>query len=134
VTDQSKLLRLLPDLILVSAKEACGFATEKMQPEMGMFNEKKIAPHIPVIDKSKRRDGTLSREDFAFDKDRNVYVCPPGKLLHTTGKKAGRYCCPDLNAITIFSPVFNSLSLTTLLGFLDFRICALCRARSFRSR
>ena len=48
-------------------------------------NEKKIAPHIPVIDKSKREDGSLSREDFTFDKDRNVYVCPQGKLLHTTG-------------------------------------------------
>jgi transposase len=29
-----------------------------------VVNEKKIAPHIPVIDKSKREDGTFSREDF----------------------------------------------------------------------
>jgi IS5 family transposase len=50
-----------------------------------IVNEKKIAPHIPVIDKSKREDGSLSRDDFTFDKDRNVYVCPQGKLLHTTG-------------------------------------------------
>ncbi len=50
-----------------------------------MVNEKKIAPHIPVIDKSNREDGTLSRADFLFDKERNVYVCPNGKLLHTTG-------------------------------------------------
>src|ERR1039457_7618482 len=40
----------------------------------------------PVIDKSKREDGSLSREDFTFDKERNVYVCQQGKLLHTTGK------------------------------------------------
>ena len=46
---------------------------------------KDIAPHIPVIDKSKREDGTFSREDFRFDKERNVYVCPAGKLLTTTG-------------------------------------------------
>ncbi len=46
---------------------------------------KDIAPHIPVIDKSKREDGTFSREDFRFDKVRNVYVCPAGKLLTTTG-------------------------------------------------
>jgi transposase len=46
---------------------------------------KQIAPHIPVIDKSNRNDGTLSRDDFTFDKDRNVYVCPKGKLLTTTG-------------------------------------------------
>ena len=51
-----------------------------------IVNEKKIAPHIPVIDKSKREDGSLSREDFVFDKDRNVYVCPQGKPLHTTGR------------------------------------------------
>src|SRR5262245_5989901 len=39
-----------------------------------------------IIDKSKREDGSLSRADFTFDKDRNVYVCPNGKLLHTTGR------------------------------------------------
>jgi hypothetical protein len=44
-----------------------------------------IAPHIPVIDKSKREDGTFSREDFRFDKERNVYICPADKLLTTTG-------------------------------------------------
>jgi hypothetical protein len=27
----------------------------------------------------------LSRSDFRFDKEHNVYVCPKGKLLHTTG-------------------------------------------------
>ena len=48
--------------------------------------EKKIAPHIPVIDKSKRKDGTFSREEFTFDKEQNVYICPAGKILRTTGK------------------------------------------------
>src|ERR1700746_4219325 len=33
-----------------------------------LVNEAKIAPHIPVVDKSKREDGTFSREDFTFDK------------------------------------------------------------------
>ena len=42
-------------------------------------------PHIPVVDKSGREDGSLSRGDFTFDKARNVYICPQGKLLHTTG-------------------------------------------------
>jgi transposase len=50
-----------------------------------IINEKKIVPHIPVIDKSKREDGTFSREDFTFDKDRNVYICPADKTLTTTG-------------------------------------------------
>ena len=50
-----------------------------------LVNDKKIAPHIPVIDKSKREDGTFSRDDFTFDKDRNVYICPADKTLTTTG-------------------------------------------------
>jgi hypothetical protein len=50
-----------------------------------LVKDKDIAPHIPVIDNSKREDGTFSREDFTFDKERNVYVCPAGKLLTTTG-------------------------------------------------
>jgi hypothetical protein len=50
-----------------------------------LVNDKKIEPHIPVIDKSRREDGTFSRADFVFDKERDVYVCPNNKLLHTTG-------------------------------------------------
>jgi hypothetical protein len=51
-----------------------------------LVKDKKIAPHIPVVDKSKREDGTFSRDDFTFDKERNVYTCPAGKVLTTTGK------------------------------------------------
>ena len=40
---------------------------------------------FPVWDKSQREDGTFSRADFTFDQERNVYVCPAGKLLTTTG-------------------------------------------------
>src|SRR5262245_19054952 len=50
-----------------------------------LVNEAKIAPHIPVVDKSKREDGTFSREDFSFDKEQNVYICPANKTLTTTG-------------------------------------------------
>jgi hypothetical protein len=51
-----------------------------------VVNDKKIAPHIPVIDKSKREDGTFSREDFTFHKEGNVYICPAFNILTTTGK------------------------------------------------
>jgi hypothetical protein len=47
--------------------------------------EKGIAPHIPVFDKSKRDDGTFSRSDFRYDPASNVYHCPAGKTLTTTG-------------------------------------------------
>jgi transposase len=51
-----------------------------------LVKDKDIAPHIPVIDKSRREDGTFNREDFTFDKERNVYTCPAGKTLTTIGK------------------------------------------------
>lgn len=66
----------------LAADTACGSA-----PTLHwLVNDKRIAPHIPVIDKSKRDDGTFSREEFTFDRERNVYTCPAGKNLTTTGK------------------------------------------------
>jgi transposase len=50
-----------------------------------LVNERKIAPHIPVIDKSKREDGTFSREDFRYHPGADVYECPGGKQLRTSG-------------------------------------------------
>jgi len=50
-----------------------------------LVNTQGISPHVPVIDKSKREDGTFSREDFIYDKARDCYVCPTGKTLTTTG-------------------------------------------------
>jgi transposase len=44
-----------------------------------------ITPHIPVWDMSKREEGILSRADFTFDRQRNLYICPQGKFLMTTG-------------------------------------------------
>jgi transposase len=50
-----------------------------------LVETKGIAPHIPVFDKSKRGDGTLSRSDFQFDEAENIYICPTGKRLTTRG-------------------------------------------------
>jgi transposase len=44
-----------------------------------------ITPHIPVWDMSKREEGILSRADFSFDRQRDLYICPQGKFLRTTG-------------------------------------------------
>ena len=51
-----------------------------------LVTTKNIEPHIPVIDMERREDGTFSREDFSYDKARDVYICPAGKLLTTTGR------------------------------------------------
>jgi transposase len=50
-----------------------------------LVKKKKIIPHIPVWEKSDRRDGIFSRSDFRWDNKRGVYVCPNGKLLRTSG-------------------------------------------------
>ena len=50
-----------------------------------LVDERAIEPHIPVFDKSTRDDGTFSREDFAYDQERDLYICPAGKVLGSTG-------------------------------------------------
>jgi transposase len=50
-----------------------------------LVEEKGIVPHIPVIDKSRRDDGTFSRRDFRYDATSDAYDCPGGKQLRTSG-------------------------------------------------
>lgn len=51
-------------------------------PMLDWLVEKRgIAPHIPVIDKSGRKDGTFERADFTYDTENDVYICPKGKDL-----------------------------------------------------
>jgi transposase len=89
-----------------------------------LVNKHGIAPHVPVIDKSKREDGTFSREDFGYDEVHDIYTCPAGKTLTTTGHistdHALRYlasvpecrscplkvkCCPNMPARRIVRDV-----------------------------
>ena len=46
-----------------------------------LVHEQGIEPHIPVFDKSARKDGTFSRAEFAYDHDSDTYRCPRGKVL-----------------------------------------------------
>src|SRR6202142_1707985 len=46
-----------------------------------------IEPHVTVFDKSARQDGTFSRDDFTYDHAGDVYYCPGGKMLTTTGSR-----------------------------------------------
>ena len=50
-------------------------------PMLGWLVDRKIAPHIPVIDKAGRTDGTWSRADFEWDPENDQYVCPEGQSL-----------------------------------------------------
>jgi len=46
-----------------------------------LVDERQIEPHVKLMDKSERSDGTFSRSDFVYDAEANVYVCPGGKEL-----------------------------------------------------
>jgi hypothetical protein len=50
-----------------------------------LVEENGIAPHTPVFDKSKREDGTFSCSDFRYNPTGDVYHCPGGKRLGTSG-------------------------------------------------
>ena len=67
-----------------------------------LVDVKGIAPHIPVIDKSQRNDGTFSRDDFIYDKGHDHYVCLSGKILpRSSGARGPR----GDDAISYFSRV-----------------------------
>lgn len=48
---------------------------------LGWLVDRKIAPHIPVIDKAGRPVGTWTRTDFEWDADKDQYICPEGQSL-----------------------------------------------------
>ncbi len=50
-----------------------------------LVHERGIEPHVPVFDKSKRSDGSFSRDDFTYDHQGDVYFCPGGKMLTCKG-------------------------------------------------
>jgi len=51
-------------------------------PMLGwIVEEKAIAPHIPVFDKTERTDGTFQRDDFQWNEEHDEYRCPAGNAL-----------------------------------------------------
>lgn len=51
-----------------------------------LVEEKEIAPFIPVIEKAAREEGIFTRDDFAYDAKRDLYLCPAGHEMPTTGR------------------------------------------------
>jgi transposase len=48
-----------------------------------LVDEKQIEPHVPVWDKTERKDGTYSNSDFIWDEQANEYRCPEGQALRS---------------------------------------------------
>ena len=77
------------------AHERFGLWPERLAADTGygdaanlawLVHERDIQPHIPVFDKSARRDGTFERADFRYDRGDDSYVCPAGKRLRTRNR------------------------------------------------
>jgi hypothetical protein len=57
-----------------------------------LVKDKKIAPHIPVIDKSKRQDGTFNRDDFQVRQGAQPLYMASVRHCRSCPLKA--QCCP----------------------------------------
>jgi transposase len=93
-----------------------------------LVNGRAIEPHVPVFDKSARDDGTFSRGDFSYNQEADVYVCPAGKVLTSTGTlvndgatllyRASKYdcdacelkprCCPKMPARKVPRSIYEN--------------------------
>ena len=54
-------------------------------PLLGWLIDQRIAPHVPVIDRTRQRDAFFTRDAFRYEPDANVYRCPGDKLLTYRG-------------------------------------------------
>ena len=52
-----------------------------------LVEDEGILPHIPVFDKSRRKDGAFATTDFVFDHEADEYTCPGGKRLKKCWRK-----------------------------------------------
>jgi len=62
-----------------------------------LAHEKGIEPHVTVFDKSAWTDGTFSREDFTYNHEGDVYLCPGGKMLTCKGTLVNDGATPSLS-------------------------------------
>ena len=75
----NRRLGLKPDLLAADSAYGTG-------QFLAWLIDRNISPHVSVRDLSARKDGTFSRADFRYDKDQDIYTCPAGKTLKTTGR------------------------------------------------
>ncbi|MEO1169900.1 MAG: IS1182 family transposase [Pseudomonadota bacterium] len=77
-------------IMIDRTSERFGLTPERLAGDTGygsagnlawLVEERGIEPHIPVFDKSGRKDGTFERTDFTYDHGKDRYVCPGGKEL-----------------------------------------------------
>ena len=89
-------------------------------PMLGWLVDHGIAPHIPVIDKASRTDGTWSREDFEWDPKDDQYICPEGQSLKQSRRN---YSDPSRGPTTAGRTKYRGLKL----------ICQACPSKALCS-
>ena len=52
---------------------------------VGWLMGRGIEPHVPLLDRETQTKGMLTRAEFSFDRSRDLYVCPAGHEMTTTG-------------------------------------------------
>jgi hypothetical protein len=70
--------------MITRTRDRFGFAPRRLAADkaygsgdiLGWLVTEEIEPHIPVIDKSERHDGTFSNAEFRYDPERDEYPCP----------------------------------------------------------
>jgi hypothetical protein len=83
-------------------------------PMLGwMVEEKAIEPHIPVWDKTERKDGTFERDDFKWHEAADEYRCPAGNPLRSEWR---RYKIPRKHVTKENTIIYSSIQ----------RDCAAC--------
>jgi len=58
--------------------------------------EKGITPPIPLWERYQRTDGMFPCTDFAYDAERDIYLCPNCKPLRTSGTIHDRRTSPRM--------------------------------------
>jgi transposase len=78
------------------AKERFNLQPEKLAADtaygsggnLAWLMKRGIEPHIPILDRTSQTNGVFTRNDFTFDRERNVFICPGGKDLRFYHKRA----------------------------------------------
>jgi transposase len=91
----SETFALQPERLIADTAYGTGEMLDWLDRQRG------IAPHIPVFDKSARRDGTFERADFTYDAEQDTYTCPGGKVLKQNRRafRTAREQKPDENGM-----------------------------------
>jgi len=85
-----------------------------------LVEEKNIEPHIPVWDKSQRKNNTFSAGDFQWNAEEDQYRCPEGKVLRSRRRKNKHTATAVTKANTI---VYRSLGADCKSCSLKSRCC-----------